>query len=621
MLKKTLALLLATMRLLPVIYNSFRKAAGSSLMLIITCSVCSAQDPIKTATNIKHAAERIVLLNNEAKMIPFQQLSEMNIASVHFHSGYSHAFDSIANKYWKVTGFPADNLLTDSIRYALHDKLKLFDHVIVTMSSTTVIDEKLLDFIKSLRDGRQLSIVLFGDKNNPETIESMASPLIWSPDETAESASVAAQLLFGGIASNNELSRSYGKKYKKGKGFSVSKTRLGYGIPESVALNSDFLKSIDSVVNAGIGTHATPGAVVLLIKDGQVIFDKAYGKHTYDGKELTKVDDIFDMASVTKVTATTPVIMQLYERHLINLDSPISKYVNVLKGIPDKKEIAVKEALLHEGGFTPYIKFYEKLTPLDLSFKGSALFPTAIAENFFLKKDYFENVMWPVTLQSPVLTRGKFVYSDVSMYMMKEVAENVMHKKLDDYILKEIYLPLGMQSSGFTPLKRFEKSRIVTTTENDNWVRNMTVTGFVNDPGAAMAGGVEGHAGLFSTTNDLGIFYQMMLNKGTYGGRKYFERSTVELFTSRQSKVTTRGYGFAKPAENAAGQSGFPSDLAYGHSGYTGTYVWVDPKYNMVYVCLTNRVYPDDGKTYGPPKINIRAQVLDLFYHAVITRK
>ena len=229
--------------------------------------------------------------------------------------------------------------------------------------------------------------------------------------------------------------------------------------------------------------------------------------------------------------------------------------------------------------------------------------------------------MWPVTLQSPVLTRGKFVYSDVSMYMMKEVAENITHRPLDEYILNEIYSPIGMKSSGFLPRQRFDKSRIVPTTENDNWLRNMRVVGFVNDPGAAMAGGVEGHAGLFSTSNDLAIYYQMLLNKGKYGGRKYFEPSTVELFTSRQSTVTNRGLGFAKTPEPVLSDSSYPSQLSYGHSGYTGTYVWVDPKYNLIYIYLSNRVYPDDGKTYGPAKINVRMQVLNLFYEESVKKK
>ena len=202
---------------------------------------------------------------------------------------------------------------------------------------------------------------------------------------------------------------------------------------------------------------------------------------------------------------------------------------------------------------------------------------------------------------------------------MKEVAEQLTHTRLNDYVSNEFYTPLGMRSTGYLPRNRFDRSRIVPTTENDNWFRDMLVQGYVNDPGAAMAGGVEGHAGLFSNANDLAIYFQMLLNKGMYGGQKYFEAGTVDLFTSRQSKVSERGYGFARVTEKELNASkGYPSDKAFGHSGYTGTYVWADPVYNLVYICLTNRVYPDDGKTFGVSKVNIRAQVLDRVYQEIL---
>jgi CubicO group peptidase (beta-lactamase class C family) len=321
------------------------------------------------------------------------------------------------------------------------------------------------------------------------------------------------------------------------------------------------------------------------------------------------------MASVTKVTATTPSIMHLYEQSKVGLDSPISRYVALLRDIPDKKDVTVREALLHEAGFTPYIKFYENLTSKDLSTDSSDAYPVKVADGYYLRANYFDEVMWPRTLASRGNTRGKFVYSDLSMYMMKEVFETVSHQKLNEYVLDSLYRPLGMQVSGYLPRERFKKDRIVPTTENDNWFRSMLVQGYVNDPGAAMAGGVQGHAGLFSNANDLAIIYQMLLNKGTYGDHKYFDSATVKIFTSRQSKTSWRGLGFDRAQKTSATDK--RSEQAFGHSGYTGTYVWVDPEYNLVYICLTNRVYPDDGKTYGPAKVNIRSLVLDACYDAI----
>ncbi|RYY14561.1 MAG: beta-N-acetylglucosaminidase [Chitinophagaceae bacterium] len=604
------------------------------LVLLMTHGIISGQPPGLTLSHLRMAEQNVVLLNNEGGDLPLQRLEKIRIAVVHFDSNSpgnpdTKVFDSIANKYSTVESFKAytnngNAMLSDSMFNLLHDQLRLFDRLIITFSGSSfpdVANDKLPRFINGLGINRKLILVYRGEGKNLAHFDSFEFPIVWSADATPESASVTAQLIFGGVATNNKLATGFSKKFRKGKGFRVIKSRLGYGIPASVSIDQRFLNSIDSLVEAGIAAHVTPGAVVLLVKDGIVIHDKAYGKHTYADTILTRADDIYDMASVTKVTATTPVIMQLYEKKMLYLDTPISHYVRALQNINDKKEQTIREALLHEAGFTPYIKFFEKLTPLDLSYQRSADFPVQLADNFFLRKNYFEKVMWPVTLQSPVLTRGKFIYSDVSMYMMKEVAENIMHRSLDEYVLDEIYLPLGMKSSGFLPRGRFDKSRIVPTTENDNWLRNMRVVGFVNDPGAAMAGGVEGHAGLFSTSNDLAIYYQMLLNKGSYGERKYFEPSTVELFTSRQSKVTNRGLGFAKTPEPVSSDSAYPSQLSFGHSGYTGTYVWVDPKYNLVYIFLSNRVYPDDGRTYGPAKINVRSEALNLFYKAAVFRK
>ncbi|WP_345954914.1 serine hydrolase [Mucilaginibacter sp. PAMB04168] len=591
---------------------------GLFVYLVLLISVAQAQDHL---TNLKklnklHEAEKnIVLFNNGSNAIPVKELSDLNIASVHVNYSEFGVFDSLANKYCKVTGLTADTLKDAAGYYALHDRLKLYNMVIVTLSDRSPFNNSLRNLIKDIESYTQVVVVLTGPGKNLGYLDQIKSPVIWYKNDTPEGASIAAQLIFGGIAVPNRLTENFSKKFIKGSGYTATKIRLGYSLPEAVMVNADKLNKIDSIVAAGIASHSAPAVVVLVAKNGEVIFNKAYGKHTYNGNEVTKLTDIFDMASITKVTATTPSIMHLYEQHTLGLDSPISKYVALLRNIPDKKDVTVREALLHEAGFTPYIKFYEKLKQQDLSADSSAAYPTKVADHYYLRANYFNEVMWPVTLASSGNTRGKFVYSDLSMYMMKEVFETVSHQKLNEYVLSSLYRPLGMQASGYLPRNRFNISRIVPTTENDNWFRNMLVQGYVNDPGAAMAGGVEGHAGLFSNANDLAIYYQMLLNKGTYGGSRYFDSTTVDLFTSRQSKTSWRGLGFDRTNKSSATDK--RSELAFGHSGYTGTYVWVDPKYNLVYICLTNRVYPDDGKTYGPAKVNIRSLVLDACYDAI----
>ncbi|MBD2756737.1 serine hydrolase domain-containing protein [Spirosoma validum] len=595
-----------------------------SSLLLISYLTAFAQNQTRSNRQlftIQEAEKQVVLLNNQSGFIPIKELSKLKIASVHVAYDHQAAFDSIASTYNTVTNFTLSNPQIDSTVFALHDKLKLYNLILITLSDSSPYTKKLLNFIRDQQAISNVVIVLAGSGKNLAFLESLNSPIIWYKTNTAEGASVAAQLIFGGVAATGRLDAAYGKMFKQGSGYTTQKTRLGYSVPEAVSVHSDRLAAVDSLVRAGIAAHITPGAVVLMAKDGQVVFHKAYGKHTYSGTDVTRLSDIYDLASVTKVSATTPSVMRLYDQKRIDLNDSISKYVARTRLIADKADLKIKEALLHEAGYTPYIKFYEQLKPSDMGVDSSAAYPTKVADHYFLRANYFEDVMWPVTLRSKGGTRGKYVYSDVSMYMMKEVIETVSHQKLNDYVLNEFYRPLGMQSAGFLPRNRFPKSRIAPTTENDNWFRSMLVQGYVNDPGAAMAGGVEGHAGLFANANDLAILYQMYLNKGSYGGVKYIEPTTIDLFTAKQSEGSGRGYGFDRTKLPGQATKTYASDQAYGHSGYTGTYVWVDPKYNLVYICLTNRVYPDDGKTYGKPTMNLRAELLNIFYEAVATGK
>ncbi|MGM9511154.1 serine hydrolase domain-containing protein [Larkinella sp. GY13] len=591
-----------------------------NLLLLLYCSTALAQ-PLSTPANlaaIQQAEKQVVVLNNPSGLVPVTDLLNVKTAIVNGRYAQQAVFDSLAAKYSPVTSFSLGAAPTDSVLFDLHDRLKLYNLVVITLSDSSPFGPKLLNFIADQQAINKVVVVLTGSGKNLAGLESLRCPILWYPANTAEGASAAAQVLFGGMASANRLETTFSTLFKAGSGYSTPKIRLGYSVPEAVTVSSKRLKAIDSLMAVAIADHVTPGAVVLLAKDGKVIFHKAYGHHTYARDAVTKPDDLFDLASVTKVSATTPAVMRLLDQKALDLKTPISTYVARTRTIPDKATVTVREALLHEAGYTPYIKFYEQLKPLDLSFDSSAAYPTKVADRFFLRANYFEEVMWPVTLQSKGGTRGKFVYSDVSMYMMKEVIETVSHQKLDEFVQDAFYRPLGMTSTGYLPRNRFPRSRIVPTTENDNWFRNMRVQGYVNDPGAAMAGGVEGHAGLFANANDLAILYQMYLNKGSYGGRTYIQPATVDLFTAEQSKTSARGYGFAKAPNPKQGPKAYPSPLAYGHSGYTGTYVWVDPKYNLVYICLTNRVYPDDSKTYGKPSLNVRALILDRFYEAVV---
>ena len=359
-----------------------------------------------------------------------------------------------------------------------------------------------------------------------------------------------------------------------------------------------------------------PAAWLLVAKDGKVIFNKAYGFQTYSPDVPDKINDIFDLASLTKVTATTMEAMRLYEQGKLGLDATVGEYLALAKST-NKNDIKIRELLTHQSGLIADIPTYEKIKPADHSTDSSAAYPTKVSDSYYMRKNYFQDVMWPAMLNSPLRTRGQYVYSDLSMYFMQEIMETITSTPLNVYVQKQFYDPLGLQTMGFLPLNRFKKDQIVPT-EIDGIFRHSLIDGYVQDQGAAMVGGVAGHAGNFSNANDCAILFQMLLNNGTYGGEQYFKPETVALFTTKQSDVSRRGLGFDMwdPLTTHKYPSEFASPQTYGHTGYTGTCVWVDPKYNLVYVFLSNRVYPKDASN-KLASLGIRSRIQDVIYKAI----
>ncbi|MEO6851152.1 MAG: serine hydrolase, partial [Mucilaginibacter sp.] len=421
--------------------------------------------------------------------------------------------------------------------------------------------------------------------------------------------------IFGGVAITQNLGGTFSPKYRSNTGFLTTKTRLQYTVPEDAGIASNNLADIDNIANEAVNNHATPGCVVLVAKDGKVIFNKAYGYHTYDKTLPDKITDIFDLASVTKTSAATIEAMRLTEEGRINLDSTIGTYIPMARKT-NKNDIRIRELMLHQAGLIPDIQTYEKLKPTDISTDSSAVYSVRVAQHFFLRKDYFKDVMWADILNSPLRTRGQYIYSDLSMVIMKEIMESVTSAPLNEYVQDNFYAPLGMQTAGFLPTTRFPLDRIVPT-EDDKVFRHSLVDGYVHDQTAALMGGVSGNAGLFATSNDLAILYQMLLNRGTYGGDEYFKPETVDLFTAKQSAVSRRGLGFDKwdPISDRHYPSKLASPKTFGHTGYTGICVWVDPTYNLVYIFLSNRVNPKVTEKLSG--LNIRPRIMDAVYQAI----
>lgn len=391
---------------------------------------------------------------------------------------------------------------------------------------------------------------------------------------------------------------------------------LRYADPATVGLDPARLERIDDIVREAISAEATPGAVVLVLKDGKIVFDRAYGHHTYDSLQPTSATDIFDLASLTKISATTLAAMRLVDSGKLALDARVGTYLPELKKRhPDKAKIRIRDLLTHQAGLAPELPFYAMVKAQDRRTTASKQYPIRVSENFYLKKDFYRRVMWPKLLASRLKTPGKYVYSDLGMDMLKEVIERIVRRPLDAYVEDKFYRPLGACTMGFCPWKRYDDERLIPT-EIDGYFRKEPLQGFVQDAGAALAGGVAGHAGLFATAYDLALVGEMLLNGGSYGGREYLRPETVRAFTAQQSTVSHRGLGFDR--WNPDADEPYPSRLAshqiFGHTGYTGTCLWIDPDARLVYIFLSNRTYPNGSRKLL--QLNIRPRILDTIYEA-----
>lgn len=603
--------------------NKLRKAlypllAAAGLAVLSGADYMDAEGPRTghTLKEFKAAGENTVLLNNQGMIIPLKGLEGLRVASVNMGSAHAATFDSLLNKYTSVDTYTSTGFRGDSLTYDdLLDELKFHSTVIVQVTDNSLEDPETQRFLADCEVNKQLVVVLFGHARSLAKLGKLKAPVILT-DHSDAGADFSAQLVFGGVAASGTLKTTVSPSYTKGDGYTTQKTRLKYTVPEEVGIRSADLQEIDAVALEAIRERATPSAVVMVVKDGSVIYNKAFGTHTYDPAALpTKITDIYDLASVTKISATTMAVMRLLEQEKLKLDTNVGAYIPRARKT-DKIGIPVRDVMLHQAGFIPFIPFYNHIKPDDFSRDSSATFPVKAADNYYMRRNYFHDVMWKQMLESPVRTPGKYVYSDLSMYYMKEMVERQSQEHLDRYVLDQFYRPLGMKTAGFNPRYRFSKDAIVPT-ENDTYFRKTLLHGFVHDQGAAMVGGVSGHAGLFASANDLAILYQMILNGGSYGGEQYFRPETVSMFTAKQSDVSRRGLGFDRWDPKSS--NGYPSKLAspqtFGHTGYTGTCVWVDPKYNLVYVFLSNRVHP--VVTNKLSDLNIRGRIQDVIYRAI----
>lgn len=399
-----------------------------------------------------------------------------------------------------------------------------------------------------------------------------------------------------------------------------------YMEPEMKGLSSQKLMAIDSIAGEAIAQGAAPGCVVLVLKDGVSVYENAFGFTTYEKKTPVTPDHIFDMASVTKICATTISIMKLYDEGKLKLEGRLGDYLPWVRG-SNKEKLTIKDILLHQAGLKAWIPFYREtidsagrpFPALYATHNDGNNFSVRVAENLFMRKDWVDT-MYKRIVQSPLEAANKYVYSDNDFIFLGKIVEALSGKPLDVYVQQNFYEPMGLIATGFKPRERFPAERVMPT-ENEKTFRLQTLQGDVHDPGAAMFGGVAGHAGLFSTAHDIAIIMQMLLNGGEWSGTRYIKKETVDLFTAYQSNISRRGYGFDKPEkDNATRKEPYPafsvSPKTFGHTGFTGTCAWADPETGIVFVFLSNRVHPAGGDNTKLLKMNIRGLMQEAVYKA-----
>lgn len=585
-------------------------------------------DPAARAVKRELFAHALTLVKNRDELLPFKDIQHLDLAAVAIGASAGNVFHKSLSQYKDVELIASGKELPSS----LVSKLKNKDAVIVSLHDMSQFASKgygltqsTKDFINKLQQETQVVLVVFGNPYSLKFFENVGCILMaYEADDEVED--LAAQALFGAFPMVGKLPVTASETFKAGDGITTgSLLRLAYGLPEEEGMSSKKLVEVDSIVLGAIGSGATPGAVVLVVKDGKVVFQKAYGHHTYDDKSpATQLDDIFDLASITKIAASTASLMKLQEEGKFNVQDPVEKYLPEFAN-SNKAGIPLVEMMTHRAGLTAWIKFYEKTIndkqkPLPEFYKNkkSEQFPLPVAKDLWLRSDY-PGIIWKEIIESPMLPNKNYLYSDLGFYIAGEVVARQSGKSLEVFAAETYYQPLGMRTTGYRPTEKFSISRIPPT-EDDNYFRDRRIQGYVHDMGAAMLNGVSGHAGLFSDANDLAILMQMLLNKGFYGGKQYLKPETVQYYTSRCKGCTRRGIGFDMFQTNEKFQQNLSKKASlntFGHLGFTGTAVWADPDNNLLFVFLSNRTFPS-MKNNKLGDDNIRILVQDAVYGAMV---
>ncbi|HMP31523.1 MAG TPA: serine hydrolase, partial [Saprospiraceae bacterium] len=485
----------------------------------------------------------------------------------------------------------------------------------------------VLSLIKEISKNSKVIVCVFGSPYSIKNFEDIGTVVVAYEDSDLFR-DIAAQSLFGVTSMEGKLPVTASDKYYVNLGIiKPPVNRLGYSIPERVGMNTNILQRMETQINNLMADKSAPGCQVLVAKDGRIIWEKGYGSHKYVNGLPVDEETVYDLASLTKVLATTIAVMKLSEEKKLNIYTPIINYLPELANT-NKANLTINDMLAHVSGLHPYINFYSStmerenklkvLSPLLYSPTLKDSFSIPVANNIFLRDDYKDSIYQEI-YKSELRGVSNYRYSDLGLYITAKIVERISGQRLDKYVDENFYIPLGLRYMGFNPIYRIPLDNIAPT-EVDNYWRKQEVHGTVHDMGAAMLGGVSGHAGLFSNSRDIAVIMQMLLNGGSYGNKRYLKAETVKEFTMRHERSTRRGLGFdMKELDQGKKMNMSPSasEWTFGHTGFTGTAVFADPVNNIIYIFLSNRTYPSMNNNRLNNK-DYRSKIHDYIYQALM---
>ena len=570
----------------------------------------------------------LTVIKNDRAILPIKDLQEKKIAYINFGDDSGETFLSELRKYGKVDWVKA-NSLDDYIQ-----KLKAYNYVIIGFHKSNENPWKKFEFTENelvwLYEIARTNTVILDVFARPYAMLDLKTTanfegVVMSYQNSEISQKLSAQLIFGAREAKGKLPVSLGEDFPLN---TILKTkslrRLQYGTPESVGINSYKLNKIDSLAMLGISEGMYPGAQVLVARQGKVIYQKNFGHHEYNSKNEVKDSTVYDLASLTKILASLPLVMQLVDKKELSMNTKLSEMLPEYKN-SNKANITLKEMLSHYARLKAWIPFYrhtfnEEKTGISSKYYSDIPdkdFNVQVADKLYMRRDYMDTIFKTIR-ESDLNSRLEYKYSDLPYYILKKYLERKFAKPMELIVQENIYESLGANYMTYLPLEKFSKENIPPT-EQDNIFRNQKVQGYVHDQGAAMLGGVSGHAGLFSNANDVAKLMQMYLWKGFYGGERYFNPDVLDLFNTCYfcDKNVRRGVGFDKPQLGTSGPTcGCVSMTSFGHSGFTGTFAWADPEAEIVYVFLSNRTFPD-AENRKLIQTDLRSKIQEAIYEAI----